>query len=719
MTLKKISVACVVAAALGIFPAEGRDWQAKWITKAQCNSESNSWIAFRKTVVLDSVPEKLEANIAADTKYWLRINGRMVVYEGGLKRGPSPADTYYDVIDIAPYLKTGSNDISILLWHLGRSGFSHIDSGTAGLLFEAVGDGVSIISDNSWKSNELPAFSDASTGPLNYRLPESSVRFDAGKYPPAKLGSALELPFSVGDAPFGKLVRRPVPQWKVSDLREYESVERKGDTIVCRLPYNCHVSPFIRIGDAPAGLVVRMETDHSVVTGNECVRAEYVTRKGAQEYEHLCWMNGEKVFYIVPDGIEGIDVRYRETGYGCELSGSWECDDELLNTYWKKAQRTLYVDMRDTYYDCPDRERAQWLGDEANELGMAFHMLSPSSSALAVKGLKELVGWQKPLDGALYGPVPASNWTGELPMQTLAFIGWYGARALAFQSGDYGFVSDIYDGIHRYLHETWSLDADGLPIYRKGGWDWPDAGDNCDSQALLHPWYYLALKAEKEFALFLGKNEDAALDASLMDTMVKAFDARYWQGDRYRSSDYKGLTDDRVNAMAVVSGMASADKYPAILEVLKKERHATTYMHRYILEAFCIMGQAELAQQYMRDKYPTIMKDNCSTLWEHWDFEGTNNHAWSGCGAIVMGEYFAGLKALEPGYRKFRVAPQMGSLKYIRSRIETNYGFICISLIRKAGRTTLELLVPDGCTAVVPAKKGELTLGPGRHCLTI
>ena len=34
--------------------------------------------------------------------------------------------------------------------------------------------------------------------------------------------------------------------------------------------------------------------------------------------------------------------------------------------------------MRDNYMDCPDRERAQWWGDEVNELGEAFYALSPS-----------------------------------------------------------------------------------------------------------------------------------------------------------------------------------------------------------------------------------------------------------------------------------------------------------------------------------------------------
>ena len=47
-------------------------WRARWIFKAQSNSGSNEWIAFRKRVNLDKVPQRLPARIAADTKYWPR-----------------------------------------------------------------------------------------------------------------------------------------------------------------------------------------------------------------------------------------------------------------------------------------------------------------------------------------------------------------------------------------------------------------------------------------------------------------------------------------------------------------------------------------------------------------------------------------------------------------------------------------------------------------------
>ena len=69
---------------------------ARWITSPEIGVDSqNTWIAFRKEVYLKSVPDTLFAQIAADSKYWLWINGDLVVFEGGLKRGPNPKDTAF------------------------------------------------------------------------------------------------------------------------------------------------------------------------------------------------------------------------------------------------------------------------------------------------------------------------------------------------------------------------------------------------------------------------------------------------------------------------------------------------------------------------------------------------------------------------------------------------------------------------------------------------
>ena len=707
--------------------AQEYSWKAKWISKEQCLSEANTWLAFRKDVTLDKVPESLVARIAADSKYWLWINDELVVFEGGLKRGPAPGDGYYDEVEIAPYLKSGRNRISILLWYFGRAGFSHMSSGIAAMIFDARGEGVEILSDKSWGCEIHRGYSTAHCRVTNYRLSENNVRFDANVFPEdwyrsdskAGFGPAIEIGVKHGMPPFGKLVRRPIPQWKDFGYREYVSTRQSGDTLYCRLPYNCQFSPCLKV-EGPAGRVIPMITDHDIVTGEKCGSGEYVTREGVQEYEHLPWMNGEVLMYIVPSDVKVLEVGFHETGYATEFAGTFSCDDPFLNDYWEKAVRTMYVNMRDNYFDCPDRERAQWFGDIVNDLNTAFYCFDRTADQLVIKGYRELVAWQKP-DGIVYHPIPCSNYFKELPMQMVNVVGWYGVRNLWFYSGDDSFVADVYDPLHKYLHEVWQIDSEGLPVYRYGDWDWPDEGVHRDGQAQLNFWYYLALKSEAVFARMLGREEDALENEAMMKVIADKVEADFWNGKEYRSPNYDDPhTDDRVQALAVISGLATPDKYPAIKAVFEQEYNATTYMFPYVLDALYTMGEPQMAIDRMKKMYPTVMKEGCTTLYEHWNHTGTCNHAWTSGGVISMFRQLAGVDATEPAYRRFRVAPQMASLKQISLSFETVYGTIAVKLDRKDRKIAAVITVPEGTECDVTLYNGKnATLAAGTHNVTL
>ena len=57
---------------------EKADWKANWIWDSENLTENNVWMCFSKSVSLDKIPKKLIANISADSKYWLYINGETV-----------------------------------------------------------------------------------------------------------------------------------------------------------------------------------------------------------------------------------------------------------------------------------------------------------------------------------------------------------------------------------------------------------------------------------------------------------------------------------------------------------------------------------------------------------------------------------------------------------------------------------------------------------------
>ncbi|MDD4515790.1 alpha-L-rhamnosidase C-terminal domain-containing protein [Massilibacteroides sp.] len=729
--MKKILLLFFFTCYLSAVSVYAENWKGRWINTEHCQSATNTWLAFRKTVDLKNVPESLTAKIAADTKYWLWINGRLVVFEGGLKRGPSMHDSYFDKVEIAPYLKKGENLIAILVWHFGKDGFCHVNSGKAALLFDAQGEGVEIVSDDTWRSAVYGAYQNTEAPFPNFRLPESNIRFDARQEMQGWTTASFSgnLPQAViiadaGDAPLGKLVERPIPLWKDYGLTAYPNVRKSADndTLFCRLPYNCHVTPYLKV-KAPAGKTIHMLTDNYEGGGTPNVRAEYITREGIQEYESLGWMNGHEMWYIIPEDVDVLDVKFRETGYNAEFTGSFQSNDTFLNELWKRSARTLYVTMRDTYMDCPDRERSQWWGDEVNELGEAFYALSPSSWKLAEKGIHELMNFQRK-DGVIYAPVPAGNWFKELPLQMLASVSWYGFYTQYYFSGDSSFVAPIYDRLHVYLHDVWKVDASGLPVERNGNWTWGDWGENIDMGVLTTCWYYLALKAEREFALQLGKTIDAAQNLQMMQTIEKCFDTKYWTGTCFRSPGYKGETDDRSQAMAIVSGLASTDKYPALTKVLKKEYHASPYMEKYVLEALFKMKQSSFAIERMKSRYSKMMNYPYTTLFEGWDVGpegfggGTINHAWSGGPLTILSQKLCGIEPTSPGFKTFKVEPDLGSLKEASATVETQYGFIRVDIKKKGSTISLAVDVPQGteATLVLPKKKPKKVTA-GKHVI--
>jgi hypothetical protein len=713
----------------GTNPAKG-----KWIGLEHSQSMPNTWLIFRKDVRLDAAPpQSLTARIAADSKYWLWINDSLVVFEGGLKRGPARDASYYDEVEIAPYLMDGDNTIAVLVWYFGRNGFSHVSSGLAGLWFEATTTDLTIVSDASWKGMVYKAYGDTDDPRPNYRLPESNIRFDArleltgwNKTSSPESVRGATIAYDLEDTPAGRrLVKRPIPLWKDYGLTDYTSIRKssEGDTLFCRLPYNCHVTPYLRV-KATAGAVVEIRTDNYYGGSSPNVRAEYVTRDGEQEYESFGWMNGHEVWYMIPEGVEVLDVKYRETGYDTEFTEPFRCNDSFYTELWKRSARTLYVTMRDTYMDCPDRERAQWWGDEVNELGETFYALTPSAHKLALKGIHELMNWQR-ADGVVFSPVPAGNWNRELPLQMLASVGWYGFYTQYYYSADSSFVPVIYDRLKKYLHEVWQVDGDGLVIERAGDWSWGDWGEHVDIGVLTNIWYYLALKAEYAFAVQLAKTVDANLVRTMMERIEQNFDAKFWTGIAYRSPDYRGETDDRVQAMSVVSGLASRDKYPALLDVLKKTYHASPYMEKYVLEALFLMDEPVFALRRMKERYEHMLSyDECTTLFEGWWIGknsfggGTINHAWSGGPLTLLSQKVCGVEPTSPGFRTFRVAPQMGMLTEASTSIASVNGEIKVSVTREGRRMTVSVKVPEGVTAEIIFPKGKpVVVGAGDHTL--
>lgn len=697
------------------------DWKASWITYNLTKTKKNSWTIYRKTVVLKDLSGKtIMANISTDSKYWLYINDKLVVFEGQLKRGPTPNDTYYDEVAIDKYLKKGENTIAILVWFWNQEGFCHKNSGKSALLFEANLGNEEILSDNTWKVAEHTAFGQTGAPYPNYRLPEFNINFDARKdivnwYKSSYDDSQFEQATIVGGAgiaPWNKLWKRPIPLWKDSGVIPYENDEKwpeesNGEVITMKLPLNTTVTPYLKI-EAPAGLVIDIRTDNYKGGSEYNVRTEYVTKGGVQEFETLGYMNGHEVYYKIPKGVKILDLKYRETRYNSNYVGYFKSDNQYLNTLWTKSLNTMSVNLRDAIQD-PDRERAQWWGDAVIILGQLFYSADSNGVKAIQKSISNLVEWQKE-NKVLFSPIPAGKWDQELPSQMLASVGKYGFYKYFEYTNDSSFVKYVYPKVRDYM-SLWQMDANNLVVHRKGGWDWHDWGDKIDVPLLDNAWYYMALDGAALMADIAGFNNEAAIYRAKMALLKTAFNTTFWKGDYFRSEDYKFTADDRGNGLAVVAGLTDKEQWQNLRPMLDTTFNSGPYLEKYVLEAYFLMNNAEAGVKRMLNRYDEMIKSPVTTLWEGWQVGsgtyggGSYNHGWSGGPLTLMSQYITGLSTDGPGYRNINIFPQTANLKRAEMGTETIAGYIKTSFIKTDGKFLLSAHLPNNKSVKVGVPK--------------
>ena len=621
---------------------------AKWLWPTR-NFTKNQRANFFFESNIATVPDHVTLYVGCETKYWLFVNGTLAVFDGGLFRESLPGCGYYDRVNITEFLHEGLNRIAIHVWYYGNGGRNNTAIPCGGLIMNCPELGICTGEDT------LGYIDDAYFTPANeptFLYGGDHTGYDATVHPftlcPAA-GTAAKCTVvgSYGDAPWGRLIERPVPPLFFSERIPCQT-EKWAGTHIVTLPYAMQFSPYLKV-KAAGGEKIVVHSDRYVVNGGPGDhnsryfghRAEYICRSGVQEFEMLDWIFGEEIRYTIPDGVEILEVGYRESGYDSDVTTEFECDQEEVNVLFNKCVRTLKVCMRENYMDCPDRERGQWIGDVSVQSPQVVYLLDQKGLLLLRKAICDFINLRK--GDRLVGNVPGDNWS-ELPSQSLNAISEHGMIASYYTATrDRSVLELAFEPAIRYLM-LWETDSDGVVLPRSGNWEWYDHLYNHDMPILNICWYYSALRFARTMAQELDRHEHDCFIAKRMEAIEEVFEARYWNSAYkcYMSGNY---VDDRANAMAVLSGLCPAEKYPFIGYILMSVFNATPYMENYVLMALCEMGYKERAFRRMMSRYKPLIDSPNSTLWEDFFHLGTRNHAWSGGPATILLRYFAGIQA--------------------------------------------------------------------------
>ena len=654
---------------------------AKWIWR-DINTEKHDFVVFRRVFDLAGVPERAVAYVAAETKYWLYLNGRLVVFEGGLFRESVPGAGYADPVDLTPYLQPGRNTLAVLCWYYGNGGRNNVTLGHAGFLFAC--DALSLYSDERFDCLRHPAYYRPGEPLPSYLYGGDNIGFDAnrdiGDFAAPDFDAGALVPATVY-APelYGPLNERPIPLHWRGELTPCREIRWTQGTYRARLPYAVQFCPCVQV-NAAGGERISICSDRYTVPGGPGDdmhrytghRIEYICKPGENRFESLFYLYGEEIIVHTDKPVSLEKIEYYPTGYSTAIQGRFESTEPLLDTLVRKAARTLYVCMRDNFMDCPDRERGQWVGDVSVQIPQAMFLLDDRAKLLVRKSILDLIHLRQ--GDALVGNVPGDGPT-ELPGQSLNAISEWGLIAQYYKfTGDREILRFAFEPAVRYL-QLWGVKENGLVEGRGGDWRWFDHLYNVDDEVLENAWYYSALHFQKRTAEILG---DTRFDAFLNERM-KGIESRFHDAF-YKNGAYtsKGVVDDRANAMAVLSGLAPREVWPSLRPVLVSVSNASVYMENYVLTALCEMGYVQDAYRRMMSRYYNLAVNENSTLWEDFNLLGTKNHAWSGAPATIAFRYLLGVDT-DDG-KTYTISPCRGLLKGMRGRFTAMNGYIDVEV---------------------------------------
>ncbi|WP_134740973.1 family 78 glycoside hydrolase catalytic domain [Nocardioides sp. 503] len=472
-----------------------------------------------------------------------------------------------------------------------------------------------------------------------------------------------------------------------------------------------------------------LNPDGTLYTAN--LRAAKVTDRytfattGAVTYEPTFTQHGFRYVEIVGASTPPATADVTGVVWGSDLAatGTLETSDPMLNQLvsnisWGQRGNFLSIPT-----DTPARdERLGWTGD--------INVFAPTASYL--RDTRAFLGkWMVDLqdsareNGNFHGiaPVPPGIDLGS-------GLGWSDAAvtvpyAVWHAHGDTAIVRENYAAMEKFLRFTEQGAGADLIDTARGNWDdWLNLNDNTPTSVLGTAYLAENARMMSEMAAAVGEDADAEEFAQLSADVRAAFADSLVQPD--------GTVDgNSQTAYAMALGMdlvpdaALRDKVAArfVAKLAASDNHLTTGFlgTPWLLPALSSIGRDDLAYTLLMHKdYPSWgyeVAKGATTMWERWDSikpDGTfgdvgmnsfNHYAYGAVGDWMY-QNIGGIKALEPGYKKIRVAPVVGGgLTHGGGDMESVYGTIATDWELEGEDLSLTVDVPVNTTAevVLPA----------------
>ena len=361
--------------------------------------------------------------------------------------------------------------------------------------------------------------------------------------------------------------------------------------------------------------------------------------------------------------------RYRDIPW----LGSFKCDDERINKIWETGAYTVHLNMQDYLWDGIKRDRLVWIGDMHPEV----------MTVNTVFGNHDVV--RKSLD-YVRDKTPASSWMNGICSYSLWWI--IIQNHLYWYYGDKEYLSAQKAYLTELLRNVIKNVDGNKENYKEGRFiDWP-TNDNPDA-------IHAGLQAHV---------------AARLKTYVP---------------DHKG--NKEAAALLAIEGMLDGKKAHDII-VRDGAKDFTSFMGYYMLEALAKNGSYADAIDLISQYWGKMLDLGATTFWEDFNYEDSKNaaridefvpegkfdihadggaycyvglrhsfcHGWASGPTAWLSQYILGVEPAEPGFRKVRIKPHLGNLKWVEGSFPTPYGVIHVTHSRRPdGQISSKVELPE------------------------
>lgn len=570
-------------------------WTASWIWgNDTLGAAQRQVIAARKQVSLEAVPHAAPSRIFADALYVLHVNCAEV------RRGPgraSPRSRRYDEIDLAPFLRSGENVITIIAainatasrnWMPAPTMVSELGGGA--LVFEAdLGLDQLVATDDTWSTTTIPGWSLSSpTGIVSQRglelidlgaIPTDLHDPDAdlSGWKPARVKSGR----GMGDRESIKPPSYPFGPTQASVLAPPTVTTRTLELVGDRwmLPdIGAGTLIFDIEGDGGEAIEVTtfevIESDGSIRDFHESIGLELVAPQGRRTAESLDMFGLRGLTITAPDTVTVHGVQLNERCYPVAGNARFACSDPFFDQLYRAGRRTVTLCSNDAYVDNPTREGRAWTGDAVVHQMVDF--ASNADWSLACWNPK-LGGYSTTPDGMVPGAVAGDGEFGQFGVISDWSLHWvHSVWNIQRFTGDVEKVADLLPEAERIVRwfDQFDNQATGLPtdVY---GWaliDWAWVPTNGASSVLI-ALLGRACRDLAEMSEFVGDGGRADRARRRHAQLRAAFEL-FWDPQRRRYADTlvdgeRGPTASvHAQAAAVAAGFVPDDRHERIVELL-------------------------------------------------------------------------------------------------------------------------------------------------------